>query len=600
MLGHAVGMPERRSWERSLPQLADDLISAGLAGVEVLVEHQLPLCSRRIDGVLCGAHPESGLPSYVVIELKQWSTVAVDAEAPNLCYVEGYGPRPVLHPQEQLAGYLTTLRDFTRIFEQPHELSGAVYLHNATNLAVADLAIRIPTDDGRLFTGDRRAEFQSWMSQRLSPAGAVAIADAFVSSPIAPSRQLLAVAAKEVQEREQFTLLDRQRIAYELVLRAVERSQRGDHKEVVLVTGGPGSGKSVIALSLLGELARQGRTVVHATGSKSFTTTLRHVAGRRNPRVRAMFRYFNQFIDAEQNGLDVIICDEAHRIRATSANRFTRAQNRTGRTQISELLAAARVPVFLLDQHQVVRPGEIGTVAEIREAAAVAGIDVFTVDLNDQFRCGGSGAYEAWVLRLLGLSPGGPLPWAGDERFDVSFSETPSEIESRLRAVLQSGLGARMAAGYCWSWSDPRSDGSLVHDVVVGDWHRPWNVKGERAVGGAPPASLWSTDPAGFDQVGCVYTAQGFEYDWSGLLIGPDLVWRHDRWVTRREFSKDPVLRRAPDAEFDRLTRNVYKVLLTRGMQGQIIGSTDPETQRFLADLIGVTSRHRVNAQRNR
>jgi hypothetical protein len=218
------------------------------------------------------------------------------------------------------------------------------------------------------------------------------------------------------------------------------------------------------------------------------------------------------------------------------------------------------------------------------------GLDVVEVHLGEQFRCGGSALYERWVLRLLGLENGGPEVWNPDGRYEVRLADTPAEMEQRLRAHLAEGDGARIAAGYCWPWSDPRKDGSLVPDVVVGDWSRPWNVKGDRAVGGAPPASLWASDPAGFDQVGCVYTAQGFEYDWSGVILGPDLVWRSDRWVTVRGANRDPDFRsgkRVTDDEFHRLVLNVYKVLLTRGMKGTYVYSTDPETQAFLRAYTG-------------
>ena len=139
-----------------------------------------------------------------------------------------------------------------------------------------------------------------------------------------------------------------------------------------------------------------------------------------------------------------------------------------------------------------------------------------------------------------------------------------------------------MAAGYCWPWSDPRPDGTLVPDVQLGDWRRPWNLKGDRSVGGAPAAALWATDPAGFGQVGCVYTAQGFEYDYAGVILGPDLVWRDDRWVALRGANKDPDFRnrtKVSDQAFDRLVRNVYKVLLTRGMRGVAIYSPDEESR---------------------
>jgi hypothetical protein len=355
------------------------------------------------------------------------------------------------------------------------------------------------------------------------------------------------------------------------------------------VTGGPGSGKSVVALSLLGDLARQGRTVLHATGSRSFTQTLRKVAGHRNPRVKAMFKYFNQFMTAEENDLDVLILDEAHRIRQTSVDRYTKAALRTDRLQVDELIAAARVPVFLLDEHQVVRPGEMGSLEQITRYAHHVGIDVEHVHLGEQFRCGGSEEYLLWVQRLLGLTDDAPSTWAPDPHFAVTVADSPEELEHLLRNKLDEGYSARMSAGYCWPWSDPQPDGTLVPDVQVGGWARPWNLKGDRRVGDAPPSALWATDEGGFGQVGCVYTAQGFEYDWSGVILGPDLVWRDGAFTTIREANRDPDMRsrtKVPEPQFDRLVRHVYKVLLTRGMVGTVLFSTDLETQEALHELI--------------
>lgn len=586
-LGRRAADSEVRSWERSLPVLAEDLREAGLSEVEVLVEYQLPLSSKRVDALLAGIHPRTGQPSYVLVELKQWSQADPHDDAPDLCYVETYGRHPVLHPAEQVRRYCTFLADFSRALEgAPDALAGAAYLHNATEFGVAGLR-SLPEDErGQMFTRERRGDFLDFLRRRLAPTPGVGPADLLLSSAVAPSRQLLTVAATEVQQREQFTLLDEQQVAYRLVLTSVERARAANAKQIVLVTGGPGSGKSVIALSVLGELWRQGRAALHATGSRSFTETLRKVAGARNARVKSLFKYFNSFMAAEPNGLDVLICDEAHRMRETSVNRFTKSQLRTDKPQVTELIDAARVPVFLLDQHQVVRPGETGTPDLIRSAAAERGIGVIEVQLDAQFRCGGSRTYEEWVLRLLELDPGGPVSWEGDTYFELRLAGSPAELEEFLRLKAPEGYSARMTAGFCWPWSDPRPDGSLVDDVSIGSWRRPWNVKGDRGVGGAPPASLWATDPAGFGQVGCVYTAQGFEYDWNGVIFGPDLVWREDQWVVQRSASKDPGLRAVDDAEAERLLRNVYKVLLTRGMVGTAIHSVDTETQDRLRDLI--------------
>lgn len=587
--GHKPSSSEARSWERSIPVLASALNDAGLGQVEMILEYGLPLNSKRADVVLAGVHPRTGQPSYVVVELKQWSSAEPDDDDPSLCRVDAY-TRAVLNPVDQVRGYCEYLISFNgALAKHPDRVSGAAYLHNATEFGVSGLFETRQNQYGQLFIGARRGEFVEFLRTKLGTDSGVSAADELVNAKVGPSRQLMTVAAEEVREREQFVLLDEQQVAYRQVLNAVRRAKDSDHKEVVVVTGGPGTGKSVIALSLLGELYRQGTTALHATGSKSFTRTMRKVAGARRPAIQDLFKYFNSFMTAGRNSLDVLICDEAHRIRETSANRFTRASNRTGKPQIEELIDAARVPVFLLDEHQVVRPGEMGTVSDIKAAAAKKGLHCVVVPLEGQFRCGGSDAYLRWVVRLLGLEPGGPVSWEPDGRMELLVAESPQEMEAFLDGRRSQGYSARMSAGYCWKWTKAAPDRQVLPpDVVIGDWQRPWNVSGDRAISGAPPSALWATDPAGFGQVGCVYTAQGFEYDWSGVIIGPDLVWRGDRWVTDRTASRDPVFKRStPDADVDRLIRNTYKVLLTRGMIGTVVYSTDPETRAKLRELAG-------------
>ncbi|WP_369361098.1 DNA/RNA helicase domain-containing protein [Streptomyces sp. cg2] len=589
--GYRPGHSEIRSWQRSIPALTGVLLDAGLDQVEMLIEYGLPLTSKRADVVLAGVHPETREPSYVVVELKQWSEAYPDEDdEAMLCRVDSFS-RPVLNPIEQVRGYCAYLASFNGALAQnPERIAGVAYLHNATEFGVSGLRAARQDEQGRMFTEERRGEFISYLRSRLAPAPGAEAADVLLAGKTQPSRQLMDVAAREVREREQFVLLDEQRVAYEMVLGAVERAHASDHKEVVIVTGGPGTGKSVIALSLLGELYRRALPALHATGSQSFTKTMRKVAGARKREVQHLFKYFNSFMTTKPNSLDVLLCDEAHRIRETSANRYTRAEQRTGRPQVDELIDVARVPVFLLDQHQVVRPGEIGRVAEIRAAAERRGLRCREVSLDSQFRCGGSDAYLQWVVRLLGLEGDGPVAWEPDGRMELEIAESPAEMEAFLEDRRAKGYGARMSAGYCWRWSDARPGEPLPADVVIGDWARPWNLKGERSVMGAPPSALWATDPAGFGQVGCVYTAQGFEYDWSGVILGPDLVWRTDRWVVDRAASKDPVFKRStPDKAVDQLVRNTYKVLLTRGMVGTVIYSTDPETRAKLRELTGRT-----------
>src|ERR1700744_4043619 len=430
--GRSPSESERKSWRRSLPVLVRDLIEAGLGNIEMLIEYQLPLTSKRADVVLAGVDRRTGGDAYVVVELKQWSQAELYEDSQRLVVVGGMH-RLLEHPLLQVQGYCDYICGFVASLRgSDSAVRGVAYLHNAVDLDVEDLFDLAATERTRLFTKSRRGAFLDYLRDQFSSDRGAGAADRLLASAARPSKQLMKLAASEIKDREQFILLDEQRLAYEIVMHAVEKARRADAKEVVVITGGPGRGESVIARSLLGELNRQGYAALHATGSRSFTQTMRRNAGRGSPRVKDLFKYFNSFMDAQPNDIEVLICDEAHRIRETSANRYTSAALRTGRSQVDELIAAARVPVFLLDEHQVVKPGEVGTVEAIKSHASSLGIPVQHVPLADQFRCGGSRKYETWVLGLLGLG-GEPEPWTGADHFEVMLAESPWELENVLR-----------------------------------------------------------------------------------------------------------------------------------------------------------------------
>lgn len=580
---------EKRSWRNSLPYLARDIDAAGLGDIDVFLEYRLPLTSQRVDVVLSGVHPATGDPSIVLVELKQWSQVTTFQEDPQLLSVKGL-PYPVLHPSRQVDGYRRYLQHYLEAFHgREHWVDAVAYVHGLTDRE-GRAVLEPGSEEATLFTGGDADAMRAHLRSRLAPDPSGRASQLLLSSPVAPSTKLMEVAAEEIRERERFVLLGEQQLAADLIRHQIERAHSSGQKRVVIVSGGPGSGKSAIALSVLGELGREGKTALHATGSRSFTQTMRKVAGHRSRDTQSLFKYFNNFSHAAPNSIDVLIADEAHRIRETSNNRFTKADLRSDKLQIDELISVARVPVFLLDDNQVVRHGELGSTKDITRFAESQGYEVSVIELKDQFRCGGSAAYIEWVEQILGLTAGDPAEAAlpEDEQFEVSVVESPAEMERLLRQKEAAGFTARISAGFCWPWSDPSKDG-LVGDVIIGDWVRPWNNKGDRRIGSAPPSALWATEPGGFDQVGCVYTAQGFEFDWAGIILGPDIVWRDGHFETVRSANRDPQFRsrnRISNAEFDRLVRHAYKVLLTRGMRGTLIYSVDPPTRDALRTLL--------------
>lgn len=585
-MGNSPSPAEKRSWENSLIELSEILIQCGLGEVNLLVEYQLPYSSKRIDVIALGSDPKTQSPAVVVIELKQWTNASLIEGALDSLKIDSYGNTPILHPAVQVSRYCEYLSDFNRyVSDENTNLYGIAYLHNWIGANNSALDLIQPTNNGMLFTAHQKSKLTEFLKARLSSKFSDQITDDFLNSKVAPTKQLMQLAAEEVKNREQFRLLDEQQIAYSMVMKALRDAENSNTKTAVIITGGPGTGKSVIALSLLGELSRRGKTTLHATGSKAFRNSLRKVAGARSPQVQKLFSYFNSFMTSERNSLDVIICDEAHRIRETSANRYTKADLRTGTPQLHELLNVARVPVFLLDSNQVVRKGETGTPEYIEVEAKSLGLNVIRVDLDGQFRCGGSRLYETWLNGFLGLENSPEFIWSNDPNFNVIVAESPYEIVEKLKGFEAGGFKSRITAGYCWTWNDPNEDGTLPNDVKIGNWSRPWNVKGDRGVGEYMSGELWAIDPKGFDQIGCVYTAQGFEYDWNAVIFGPDLVWRSGKWIGDRSGSRDPAMRGITPEQFQILVKNTYKVLLTRGLVGTILYSVDKETQEHFKTL---------------
>lgn len=385
-----------------------------------------------------------------------------------------------------------------------------------------------------------------------------------------------------------------------------------ERRVVFLVTGGAGTGKSAIGLQIKAELEAQGRTVKYASGSRAFNGAIQQHVGFGDTEFRETFTYFSNFVTPPDPPLDTLICDEAHRIRDRSTNRFWKPEEQGTRPQVDELLDASRLTVFFMDEGQSVRPNEVGTVDLIRDAAQRHGAQLREYGLREQFRCGGSDAYVRWVRAALGVADETPNPWTPDGLMHIEVADSPEELEEIIRAEALAGASARMVAGYCWPWTKPIGDERrLEDDVRIGEWHRPWNADSDSfCANEAPPSKIWSVHENGLDQIGCVYTAQGLEWDWCGVIMGDDMVRRDEQWVFRRGKERklldsdvkrvavpgsfDPKVKAGSvdDDEFARLVRHAYHVLMTRASRATVLYSTDEETQKYLKKLVGEVEIH--------
>jgi DUF2075 family protein len=583
---------EVRAWQSSLRAMADVCQIGALGDHGVVVELQLPLSSRRLDCMITG-RDENKTAQAVIVELKQWEAAMPSWVDDCVVAFVGGRERDVLHPSRQVGNYERYLLDVHTAFSDGDvRLHSCSYLHNLRFDATSELF------EGKhasllqqypLFSGDQVDGMVEYLNANLSGGGGASVLDEVLRGRYRPHKRLLDHVAEMVANEPTFVLLDDQQVVFNAVLAKVRARHLAADPSVMLIRGGPGTGKSVIAVNLVGELARQGYVVHHATGSKAFTENLRKRVG---TRAGAMFKYFNSFDAAESQEFDVLICDEAHRLREHSWNRFTAKAKRSDEPQVDELIKAAKVSAFFIDDLQVVRPGEVGSSELIRNAATKLGIAVDEFELDTQFRCGGSERYVRWVENTLGLTRTPDVMWDPSEEFDFDVVDSPQELESLIRQRNAEGYTARLSAGFCWPWSNPNSDGTLVDDVVIDDWAMPWNARANagRLARGIPKSDYWANDPAGVDQIGCVYTAQGFEYDYAGVIFGRDLVHRpREGWVGRPEYSEDSVVKRAAkggSAPFVDLVKHTYRVLLTRGLLGCYVYFQDEGTRDFVLSRI--------------
>lgn len=588
--GYNPSISESNSWRSSLLVLSTVGDFAGLNDHGVMLEYQLPLASKRLDALITG-HSRDSKQQAVVLELKQWSECSHADGAHQVITFVGGSKREVNHPSEQVRGYVEYLRDVHTAFQGPDRvnLTGCGFLHNydlQRDNVLKDEKFKSLVEEYPLFGNHDFEDLAEHLSSAVGLGGGMDILPRIEQSAYRPSKKLMMHVADTIAGQKNYVLLDEQRVIYDKVQALVEKSLDKARKQVVIVKGGPGTGKSVIALNLMGDLSRRGKVVDYATGSSAFTETLRTIVGKR---ASTQFKYFDTYIQAPANAIDVLICDEAHRIRKTSNRRYTPASKRSQKLQIEELLHVARVLVLFIDDHQTVRPNEIGKVQYVYDAVSGRNdVDVYEYELTTQFRCGGSETFIEWVNNTLGIMDTTSAILENTKDFEFRICQSPEELEGLIKARVEEGFTARMMAGYCWPWSMPNSDGTLVNDVVIGDWQRPWNAKPEstRLADGIPKAPLWAYSPGGIDQVGCIYTAQGFEFDFAGIIVGEDFTYDLDKgeWIAHREKSHDGTLKRS--ASYLDYARNLYRVLLTRGMKGCYVYFMDKDTERFVRSRV--------------
>lgn len=586
--GKSPSPQEIGSWQNSLVRMRDIVEIAELKDNMVVLEYEIPYNQSRLDCLLFGKDSNK-TETVVLVELKQWSYVDALEDEGNYKVETFTGGdfRIVSHPSQQVKGYSSYLYDFVDEFENkpPLNLFSCSYCHNYTRQDGVGLFDPIYTkilSEFPVYCKEDTKLIAEKIKELLINGDGLQIFNRFMQSRIRPSKKLLDNVRGIIKENVRYSLINEQLIAKNIIWSKIRKtSNKLIKKSVVIVKGGPGTGKSVIALNLLAEVAERGKNVMYACKSKSFRDGLKNLVG---GRAGNLFTNLYAFLPTKipENSIDVILIDEAHRIEKTSNYRYLAKEYQTDMPQIDQLIRAAKTIVFFIDDNQVVRAGEIGNTNLILEAASRFDAKVDTVELYSQFRCMGSNDYLEWIEYVLGYTSK-EIKFKKTDLFDFKIVGSPSELYAMLEKKEEElPNSARLTAGYCWEWSKPLPSGFLVNDVKIGDFEMPWETKGETAVGIYPAWFEWAYKPNGFKQVGCIYTAQGFEFEYVGVIIGDDLVYDKKTDSLKCDITKthDPSLRRDKN-NFEKYVKNIYRVLLTRGIKGCYVYFTNKETEEY-------------------
>lgn len=588
-----VAKAEIRSWRESLGYIARLLRDPEIApDIGVAVEFILPQSSKRIDVILAG-HADDGSRRLVVVELKQWSSVgATDRDA--IVLLRG-GMRPDqarIHPSYQAWSYTAFLEGFNEaIYDGGLQLKPCAYLHNYAADGIIDSPQYQPyIERAPLFLkGDEdRKKLREFIKQHIRHGRGRQVLFDLERGRMRPSKALADVVGKLLKGNSEFALIDDQKEVFEAAKAACRQASASGRPRVLIIEGGPGTGKSVIAVNLLAAL-REGLTVKYISKNAAPRAVYsdKLIQTRDNAHLVNLFGGSGSFTETVQDAFDVLVVDEAHRL--TEKSGF---YGNLGTHQVKELIEAAKCSIFFIDEDQRVTLKDVGSKEIIRKFAAERNAEVEEYSLTSQFRCAGSDGYLAWVDHTLQIRTTAN-PSLADIPFDFQVFDDPSDLHKAIETK-NANNRARVVAGYCWPWNSKKNP--KLMDVVIGDYERQWNLDQD--------GSLWIVAPNSVAQVGCIHTCQGLEVDYVGVIIGPDLTImgdtlvavprardRHDK--TMKGFVKMTKEQPAEAARLaDSIIKNTYRTLMTRGMKGCYVYATDAKLRAYLREHSAIPASH--------
>ena len=586
-IGHRTSDNEKLSWRNSMMYMNNVLIDNQIPNDSgVIIEYQIPQTSKRIDFILTG-QDENAVDYAILIELKQWSEAEITDKDGVVKTFVGGKKREVSHPSYQVWSYASLLQGFNEaVYTSNIQLKPCAFLHNyEPDSDITDSFYQDYIDKAPLFLKPDVLKLREFIKQFVKYGDKNNIMLEIDGGRIRPSKNLADNLSSMLKGNDEFVMIDDQKVVYENALSLAKRAS-ADKKQILIVEGGPGTGKSVIAINLLVQLTKLGLLSQYVTKNSApravYETKLK--GSFRKSEISNFFSGSGSFTSTQENIFDALIVDEAHRLNEKSGMFMNLGEN-----QIKEIIKSSKFSIFFIDENQKVAIHDIGEVDEIKKWAEYFGAEITELELTSQFRCNGSDGYLAWLDNILQIRE------TANDKLDLSEYEfkvfdNPNELKNIIFEKNLINNKSRLVAGYCWPWKSKKDKNAM--DIVFDeyDFGMQWNLTED--------GMKWVIQPDSVKEIGCIHTCQGLEVDYIGVIIGDDLIVRNGEVLVdpSKRDGNDKTIRgyksmMKNNPEYTKelmrsIIKNTYRTLMTRGMKGCYIYCTDKETSNYFKSLI--------------
>jgi len=587
LIGQKSSPGEIRSWENSMMYMNNVLSDEAIPNnAGVAIEYKIPTSSKRVDFILTGSN-ETQSEIAIIVELKQWDKIQTTNEDGIVETFVGGGIRRVTHPSYQAWSYARLIKDFSEVVQNDNiEIIPCAYLHNyVQDEAISDPFYEEYLEKAPLFLRKESGDLTNFIKKFIKCGDQKNTLFKIDNGKIKPSKSLADSLNSLLKGNQEFVMIDEQKLIFEQAL-TLSKQTNSKNKKVLIVEGGPGTGKSVVAINLLVAITKLNKLTQYITRNSAprqvYESKL--VGSFKKSHISNLFSGSGSFHSVKPGLFDALIIDEAHRLNEKSGMFKNKGEN-----QVKEIINASNFSVFFIDEDQKVTIHDIGEKEEIRKWAAKADAEVFETALTSQFRCNGSDGYLAWLDNALQIKETANTTLE-DIDYDLRVLDSPSVLRDSIYEKNKVKNKARMVAGYCWKWLSKNNP--LMDDIAFPEFNfsAKWNLSDD--------GMLWIIKEESVKEVGCIHTCQGLEVDYIGVIIGPDLIVRNGKVIT------DASKRAAADSSVrgykklmkekpketkdltDKIIKNTYRTLMTRGQKGCFIYSTDQETQEYFNELL--------------